>query len=144
MGELIVHVGPVGHGQTVKLINNTLAAVNAAATAEALTLARRAGVDLDALTEVVHASSGASFQFDLKQGPMRRHDFDPLFKLEHMLKDVRHLLAEAERLSAATPLAERTEALYAEAAEHGRGEADFAAVIEVTERASGLEDVKIS
>src|SRR5206468_6692704 len=45
MGELVVHVGPQGHGSVVKLINNTLAAINAAALAEALTLARKESVD---------------------------------------------------------------------------------------------------
>ncbi len=46
MGRLVVHAGPNGHGSMVKLINNTLAAVNAAALAEGITLAQAAGVDL--------------------------------------------------------------------------------------------------
>src|SRR5205807_434003 len=84
MGELIVHVGPQGHGSMVKLINNTLAAVNAEAVAEALALARRAGVDPDALLKVVGAGSGASTMLELKARPMLEHDYEPLFKLEHM------------------------------------------------------------
>ena len=140
MGALVVHVGPQGHGQMVKLINNTLAAINAAAVGEALTLARAAEVDLDALVQVVSAGSGASFMLELKEGPMRSHDFDPLFKLAHMLKDVRHCLAEAEALGVPLRLAAEAERMYSEADEGGRGEADFAAVVEVAEAGAGLAE----
>ena len=81
----------------VKLINNTLAAVNAAALAEALTVAARGRLDLDALLEVVAASSGDSTMLELKARPMLDHDFTPLFKLEHMLKDVRLCLRRRTR-----------------------------------------------
>ena len=81
MGQLVLHVGPHGHGSMTKLINNTLAAINAAALAEGLVVARRAQLDLDALLEVVAAGSGASAMLDLKAGPMLERDFEPLFKL---------------------------------------------------------------
>ena len=55
MGELIVHVGELGQGEMLKLINNPSAAANAAAVAEALLLAQATGVDLDALAEVASA-----------------------------------------------------------------------------------------
>jgi 3-hydroxyisobutyrate dehydrogenase len=89
MGELIVHTGPVGHGQMVKLVNNAVAATNAATVGQALLLAARGGVDLDALIEVMRAGSGGSAMLDLKAQPMRSHDYTTLFKLDHMLKDVR-------------------------------------------------------
>src|SRR3954468_14769273 len=84
MGRLIVHVGPQGHGSIVKLLNNTTAAINALAVAEALVAARKAGVDPDRLREVMSAGSGASAMLELKAGPMIEHDFTPLFKLAHM------------------------------------------------------------
>jgi 3-hydroxyisobutyrate dehydrogenase-like beta-hydroxyacid dehydrogenase len=131
MGELVLRVGPQGHGQMAKLINNTLAAVNAAALAEGLTLAGAYELDTDALLEVVGAGSGSSLMAELKARPMLDRELDPLFKLEHMLKDVRHCLAEARALGLELPVAERAERLYAAAAERGLGERDFAAVIEV-------------
>ncbi len=138
MGQLLVHVGPQGHGQTVKLLNNTLAAINAAAVGEAITIAGKAGVDLDKLVEVVGSGSGASFMLELKAGPMREHDYEALFKLDHMLKDVRHCLAEAEWQGATFRLGAEAERLYSEAAEGGHGEDDFAAVVEVDEAAAGI------
>ena len=133
MGKLVVHAGPQGHGSMVKLINNTLAAVNAEAVAEALVLAGRAGLDTDALLKVVGAGSGNSTMLELKAEPMLERDLEPLFKLEHMLKDVRHFLSEAGALGVETPLAERAGELYSEADGRGLGNLDFAAVIEVTQ-----------
>src|SRR3954447_22285315 len=136
MGRLIVHVGPQGHGSIVKLLNNTTAAINALAVAEALVAARKAGVDPDRLREVMSAGSGASAMLDLKAGPMLHHDFEPLFKLAHMLKDVRHALTEADRLGAVMRLGRQAEEAYARADRKGLGEQDFAAVVEVVEEAS--------
>jgi 3-hydroxyisobutyrate dehydrogenase-like beta-hydroxyacid dehydrogenase len=136
MGKLVVHVGPQGHGSTVKLLNNTTAAVNALAVAEALVAARMAGVDTDKLREVMAAGSGGSAMLGLKAGPMVDHDFDPLFKLAHMLKDVRHCLTEADRLGARMQLAQDAESAYSRADRKGLGEQDFAAVVEVVEEAS--------
>jgi 3-hydroxyisobutyrate dehydrogenase-like beta-hydroxyacid dehydrogenase len=139
MGELVVHVGPPGHGSLVKLVNNTLAAVNAAAVAEALVVAGQAGLDTDALRRVVAGSSGASAMLDLKAGAMVEHDFEPLFKLEHMLKDVRHYLDEAKRLGVATQLGAVAERLYAQAQRRGMGGQDFAAVMSVVEDGAGAQ-----
>jgi 3-hydroxyisobutyrate dehydrogenase len=129
MGELIVHVGPLGHGQLSKLVTNVLGAVNAAALAEGLGVIRAGGVDPDAFITVAKGSAGGSAMLELKAGPMLEGDFEPpLFKLEHMLKDVRHCLEEAEALGMRLRLGELAEGLYAEAERAGHGEEDFAAV----------------
>jgi 3-hydroxyisobutyrate dehydrogenase len=133
MGELIVHCGPRGHGQLVKLLNNTLAATNAAVLAEAISFAKKADLDLDALLKVVAASSGNSTMLQLKARPMIEHDFEPLFKLDHMLKDVRHTLNEGEHLGARMAVAEAAKSLYEAASAAGNGDEDFAAVIEAIE-----------
>jgi 3-hydroxyisobutyrate dehydrogenase-like beta-hydroxyacid dehydrogenase len=130
MGQLIVHCGPSGHGAMVKLLNNALAAVNAAALAEAIEVAEHYGLDTGRLIEVMSAGSAKSTMLDLKAKPMIERNYDPLFKLDHMLKDVRHALAEAEALGEEFDLAADAEALYAAAAEAGFGEQDFAAVAE--------------
>jgi 3-hydroxyisobutyrate dehydrogenase-like beta-hydroxyacid dehydrogenase len=138
MGELIVHVGPLGQGQMVKLINNTLAAINTAAAGEALLLARRAGVDLDALVTVLSNGSGGSAMLDLKAGPMRAHDYTTLFKLEHLLKDVRLCLEEAQRAGIELEFADVVAPVLAKGVENGHGEDDFAALIEVLEQRAGV------
>jgi 3-hydroxyisobutyrate dehydrogenase-like beta-hydroxyacid dehydrogenase len=129
MGERIVHVGPLGHGQMAKLLTNTMGAVNAAVLAEAVRTAKAAGLDEDAFLEVAAGSAGASGVLNLKGRSMFEETYEPaLFKLEHMLKDVRHTLDEARALGIELKLPALAEAFYARAADAGHGEEDFAAV----------------
>jgi 3-hydroxyisobutyrate dehydrogenase-like beta-hydroxyacid dehydrogenase len=140
MGELIVHVGPQGHGSLVKLLSNTLAAVNAAALAEAITAARTAGLDMDALVRVVAASSGNSTMLQIKSKPMIEHDFEPLFRLDHMLKDVRLCLEEGQAAAVPFAAAARARDVLVAALARGHGDDDFAALIEALE---GFANAKI-
>jgi 3-hydroxyisobutyrate dehydrogenase len=129
MGERIVHVGPVGHGQMAKLLTNTMGAVNAAALAEAVRVAKAAGLDQNAFLEVAGGSAGGSTVLTLKGAQMFEERFEPaLFKLEHMLKDVRHCIAEAKALGIELELGAMAERLLTAADEAGHGEDDFAAV----------------
>ncbi len=138
MGELIVHAGPLGHGQMVKLINNAVAATNTAVVGQALLVGARAGLDLDALSTVMAAGSGASAMLELKAAPMREHDYTTLFKLEHMLKDVRLCLEEGQSLGVGFPSAAHAREVLSTAMGRGLGDADFAALIEVLEGAANV------
>jgi 3-hydroxyisobutyrate dehydrogenase-like beta-hydroxyacid dehydrogenase len=157
MGKLIVHAGPLGHGQIVKLINNSVAATNTAVVGQALLVAKRSGVDLDALTTVMEAGSGASAMLELKAPPMREHDYTTLFKtvrsssgeetqetkayfkLEHMLKDVRLCLDHGQAVGAPFQAAALAREILTAAMGRGLGDADFAALIEVLEGAAGTK-----
>jgi 3-hydroxyisobutyrate dehydrogenase-like beta-hydroxyacid dehydrogenase len=140
MGRMIVHAGEVGQGQAVKVISNSVSAVNCATLAQALVVGRRAGVDLEALVEVMGAGSAASTMLELKARPMLEHDFSPLFKLEHMLKDIALCLEEARSVGAPFPFAALAGELYSAGVGRGLGEQDFAAVLEVLE---GLADTRV-
>jgi 3-hydroxyisobutyrate dehydrogenase-like beta-hydroxyacid dehydrogenase len=137
MGELIVHVGDLGQGEMLKLINNALGAANAAAVAEALLLARATGIDLDVFERVVSSGSGASAQLELKAGAMREHDFTTLFKTEHMLKDVRLCLEEAQAAGMPFPGASHARDLLAATMGRGHAQDDYAAMIEAVEGLAG-------
>jgi 3-hydroxyisobutyrate dehydrogenase-like beta-hydroxyacid dehydrogenase len=130
MGELVLHAGPLGHGESLKLINNAVAAANAVTVGEALRAAGSAGLDLDALVRVMEAGSGGSTMLSLKAAPMREADYTPLFKLEHMLKDVRLCLAEGERAGVDLPSVRHAGAVLESAARRGFGQQDFAALVE--------------
>jgi 3-hydroxyisobutyrate dehydrogenase-like beta-hydroxyacid dehydrogenase len=75
---------------------------------------------------------------ELKAKPMIEHDFTPLFKLEHMLKDIRFCLEEAGAAGAGFPFAGLAGELYSAGIGRGLGEQDFAAVLEVVEGLSGV------
>jgi 3-hydroxyisobutyrate dehydrogenase-like beta-hydroxyacid dehydrogenase len=138
MGQTIVHVGALGHGQTIKLINNAVAAANAATLAQALVMGSATGVDLGALEQILRAGSGSSTMVTLKARPMREHDYTTLFKTEHMLKDVRLCLEEAEAAGVPFPAASAVHDALVAAVGRGYAEADFAAVLEVFEGMAGL------
>jgi 3-hydroxyisobutyrate dehydrogenase-like beta-hydroxyacid dehydrogenase len=137
MGEVIVHVGARGQGEMLKLINNSVGAANAAALAEGLLLARACGLDLDAFAQVLSNGSGASAQLDLKAGAMRAHDYTPLFKTNHMLKDVRLCLEEAQAAGMPFPAAAHARDLLTATVGRGHGEEDYAAMIEAAEGLAG-------
>jgi 3-hydroxyisobutyrate dehydrogenase-like beta-hydroxyacid dehydrogenase len=139
MGEVIVHAGPQGHGQMVKLINNSVAASNLAVLGQALIVGHQAGIDLDALVQVMGAGAGGSVMLTLKAGPMRTHDYTTLFKLEHMLKDVSLCLNEGQRLGVPFPSAASTREVLVAAMGLGHADDDFAAMIEPLEGAAGCK-----
>jgi len=137
MGRLIVHVGPVGQGQAIKVITNAVAAANAAALAQGLLVGSAVGVDLDKLVELLGATAAASTMVTLKGRPMLEHDWTPLFRLDQMLKDVRLCLEGAREAGVAFPAAEGARDLLEGGVERGLGSVDFAALLEVAEARSG-------
>jgi 3-hydroxyisobutyrate dehydrogenase len=137
MGSVIRHVGVLGQGEMLKLINNSLAAANAAAVAEALLLAAATGIDLDAFVEIASSGSGASAQLELKSPAMREHDYKTLFKTAHMLKDVRLCLDEAQSSGVPFPSASHARELLIAASGRGHDEDDYAAIIEAAEGLAG-------
>jgi 3-hydroxyisobutyrate dehydrogenase-like beta-hydroxyacid dehydrogenase len=137
MGEKIVVCGEAGQGQAVKVISQAITAVNCATLAQGLVVARQAGVDVEALLETMDGGSSDSTMRALKAKPMLEHDFSPLFKLAHMLKDVQLCLAEARTAGSAFPFAGLAAELYGAGVGRGLGEQDFAAVLEVVEGLNG-------
>jgi 3-hydroxyisobutyrate dehydrogenase-like beta-hydroxyacid dehydrogenase len=137
MGKLILHVGELGQGEMLKLINNSMGAANAAALAEGLLLASATGIELDAFEQIVGAGSGASAQLQLKAEPMRRHDFTTLFKTAHMLKDVRLCLEEAQAAGVPFPAASHARDLLTAAIARGHADDDYASIVEAAEGLAG-------
>jgi 3-hydroxyisobutyrate dehydrogenase-like beta-hydroxyacid dehydrogenase len=138
MGETIIHVGELGHGQVIKLINNAVSAANAATLAQALVMGAGTGVDLGALIEILGAGSASSTMVTLKAEPMRQHAYDTLFKTDHMLKDVRLCLEEAQAAGVPFPAANAARDALVAAVGRGYGEADFASIVEAFEGLAGL------
>jgi 3-hydroxyisobutyrate dehydrogenase-like beta-hydroxyacid dehydrogenase len=138
MGSLVVYAGASGQGQVIKVINNAVAAVNAAIVGQALLCGTALGADLDALVDVMKAGSGGSMMLELKSGPMRNHDYTTLFKLDHMLKDVRLCLEAGAAVNFPVRFGEAIEEVLAQASAMGHGDDDFAALIEVLEASADI------
>ncbi len=102
MGRTIVHVGPNGMGQTVKLMNQVLVAGNLNAAVEALMFAKKQGVDLVKAIDAIKGGAAGSWQFTNLAPRMVKRDFRPGFKVGLMQKDLK-LVMEAARATG-TPL----------------------------------------
>jgi 3-hydroxyisobutyrate dehydrogenase-like beta-hydroxyacid dehydrogenase len=129
-----IHVGRAGQAMALKLVANLLVGVHSAAAAEALALARRAGLDMAVAFDVLSSGAGASRMLEVR-GPMMLDDrFPPQMKLDLFMKDL-HLIQEAAgAVGARLPLTEVAERLYAAAQMAGHGPEDLAVVITELER----------
>jgi len=127
---LSVHIGRAGQAMALKLIANLLVGVHSAAAAEALNMARCAGLDLPLALDVLSKSAATSRMLEVR-GPMmvRDDEFPAQMKLDLFLKDL-HLIQEAAaNVGAAVPLTDVSERLYAEAMEAGHAGEDLAVVV---------------
>jgi 3-hydroxyisobutyrate dehydrogenase len=130
MSRSIVHLGPVGSGALVKLVNNFLGGVQAASLAEALAIVERSPIDRDrALDVLVNGAPGSPIVKTLVSR-IRADDFTPNFYLNLLAKDMRYAIGEGER--AGVPMTTGSAALEVldRAIAHGDGERDMAAVVE--------------
>jgi 2-hydroxy-3-oxopropionate reductase len=134
MGTTITHVGEAGAGQTVKLCNQLVCAINLQAICEALALGRASGVDLDQLRNVLLGGSAASWMLD-KLGPaMIAGDASAGFRIDLMLKDLRLVQEQALSLSLPLPGTALVTSQYVEARAHGEGTNGNQALFRVYDR----------
>jgi 3-hydroxyisobutyrate dehydrogenase len=89
LGSKVVHVGPVGMGQTTKACNQLFCALHMLACCEAITLARKAGLDPATMIDVVSSGAGASWALTNLGPKIVKGDFDPGFMIDLLSKDLR-------------------------------------------------------
>jgi 3-hydroxyisobutyrate dehydrogenase len=137
--ETIFHVGPHGAGQVVKLINQHLCGVIAAADAEAFVLGVAAGADVATMARIIGVSSGGNWQL---ANPVALRaftgTFEPGFFTDLLIKDLDLVLEMARERGIATPLAERARQLYERAREAGYGRRDYTSVFVPLEEDAGV------
>jgi len=132
-----VLVGTVGQAMTLKLVANLLVALHSAAAAEALTLARKAGLDLGVALDVLNSSAASSAMLKVRGPMIVQRDFPAQMKLELFMKDI-HLMQEAAAsVGASLPFTDLAERLYDEARKAGHGAEDLAVVATALEGRRG-------
>ena len=129
LGREVLHLGPTGSGALIKLINNFVCGVEAAAFAEAMNLVNAGGLDREKCIAILGNSALASPLIKRMLTSMESNDFTPNFPLKLMTKDIGYAIKEAETrgvpLETAVPALE----VFRRATEKGLGEQDFSAVI---------------
>lgn len=125
----IVHVGPVGAGQTAKMANQMCIAGVLGGLGEAIRLAQAAGLDMDRTYEAISGGAAQSWQMDNRWATMARGEFDFGFAIDWMRKDLDYALAEARRLGLSAPVTALVDQFYAEIQADGAGRKDTSALI---------------
>jgi 3-hydroxyisobutyrate dehydrogenase-like beta-hydroxyacid dehydrogenase len=127
------YVGPCGSGAKMKLVVNLVLGLNRAALAEGLAFARACGLDLPETLRVLRAGAAYSKVMDAKGRKMIERDFQAQARLTQHRKDVRLILAAAERVGAKVPLSTLHLDLLGQVEAAGGGEEDNSAVIRAFE-----------
>jgi 3-hydroxyisobutyrate dehydrogenase len=135
----VVYVGENGAGASAKLVTNLILGLNRLALAEGLALGLRAGLDPDALLELLGHSAAASRALAHKGRRMVSGDFAPDAKLSQHLKDVRLIRDFGEKLGAALPATRLHEQLLEQAVADGLGELDNSAIIRALMHSEGMD-----
>ncbi len=137
MGKNIVHVGDHGAGQVAKACNQMVAAVTIEAVAEALTFARRSGVDPAKVRAALLGGFAGSKILEAHGQRMLDNDFKPGFKVKLHQKDLKIVMDDARRLGLVLPGAALAAQHLNALMDAGDGELDSAAIVKVVERMSG-------
>jgi len=138
--ENIFHVGPIGAGEVVKIVNNILCGAIAAAIAESFVLGVKAGADVETMAKVIGVSSGASWQL-ANQFPLRAFNgsFQPGFMTDLLHKDLGLALDLASENSTPVAMTALTRQMYEMARAAGYGRNDYTSLLKVLEEMAGVE-----
>ncbi len=127
-----LYFGKFGAASRVKLVNNLLVAINIAATAEAMALGLKAGVDVDLMIKAIASGSGGSTQFGIRAPWMAQRRFLPAQGTAPALQHYFEMIGDfADSIGVATPLLDRATELYDKFIEMGFAEKDVAAMVDV-------------
>jgi 3-hydroxyisobutyrate dehydrogenase len=131
MGKEVLHLGTVGSGAQLKLINNYLAAVQAASFAEALAWIERTSLNRETALDFLKKAAPASGILNAMADRMTERTYEVNFLLRLMTKDLRYAHAAAAERGVELSMAETAEVMFRKAQEQGYGERDMSAVVEV-------------
>ena len=138
-GTTITHVGPVGSGQRVKIVNQILVVVTQLAVSEALLFAQASGLDLEATLEAVKGGAAGSWMLANRGPQMIERDWRPGFTIDLQQKDLRLALQAADAVGSPIPGTALVFQLYRALQNEGLGEEGNHALVRALEKMSGIE-----
>ena len=139
MGKNITHVGGVGAGQTTKVANQIIVALNIAAVSEALVFASKAGADPAKVRQALMGGFAASRILEVHGERMIKRTFNPGFRIKLHQKDLNLALQGARAMGVALPQTASAAQLMQACAAHGLGEMDHSALVRALELMAGHE-----
>jgi 2-hydroxy-3-oxopropionate reductase len=139
MGKNITLVGEVGDGQTTKVANQIIVALNIEAVSEALLFAAKAGADPAKVRQALMGGFASSKILEVHGERMIKRTFDPGFRIELHQKDLNLALSSARALGVALPNTATAQELFNSCAAHGGKAWDHSAMVRALEKMSNFE-----
>jgi 2-hydroxy-3-oxopropionate reductase len=140
MGSTLTLMGPaVGAGGYAKLANQIMVAVHLVARGEALIFGAKAGLDLPRLVTALRGGMANSVVLERKADNLLRGDFAPGSEANMQLKDLAYIQQAMQALGISLPVANLLRELFQQATDAGLGKLDHSAVVQVLERAAGVQ-----
>jgi 3-hydroxyisobutyrate dehydrogenase-like beta-hydroxyacid dehydrogenase len=136
--DLIVHCGDVGTAHQVKLINNFMSMAHAAVAAEAITVAAKAGISMQALRDVIMGGGAMSVMFGRLINVPLNDDTHAKFAIRNGRKDLRYYTNMTETLPIASPIAETIYQIFVLADTQGYGERYVPRLVDMMGKNAGL------
>jgi len=140
MGKTITHLGPLGSGGFTKLANQIIVAVNLTALGEALTLAKKAGLDRDLTLTALAGGLAGSKCLEQKRGNYVSETYKPGFKIDLHYKDLGLIMESARELGVPLPATAVVQELFSALRVKGQGGLDHSGVITLLEALAGLRE----
>jgi L-threonate 2-dehydrogenase len=134
----IFHLGPVGAGSTCKLVNQVLVYCNLAATAEAVTLSRKLGVDLQTIYDVIRTAVGTSAIFEMRVPKIIDGSYASGGSMRIALKDLGIVEETARDLGLPMPMSAQATQLFRATASAGMLDADDVSIARLLAQLAGL------
>jgi 2-hydroxy-3-oxopropionate reductase len=138
MGKTITRLGPLGAGGFTKLANQIIVAVNLTALAEALTLAKKAGLDRNVTLTALGGGLAGSKCLDQKKPNYLANTYNPGFKIDLHYKDLGLIMDAARSLGVPLPATAVVQELFSALRVKGRGGLDHSGVITLLEELAGV------
>lgn len=139
MASSIVRTGDVGAGNTTKLANQIVVALNIAAVSEAFTLAKKAGVDPEAVYHAIRGGLAGSTVMDAKGPMMLERNFKPGFRIDLHIKDLQNALDTSHSVQASLPLTAGVMEILQALRIDGNEKDDHSAIVKYYEKINNLE-----
>ncbi|MGI6162255.1 MAG: 2-hydroxy-3-oxopropionate reductase [Christensenellales bacterium] len=137
MGATAVYCGEIGAGNTTKLANQVIVALNIAAVSEALVLGKRAGVEPEAIYKAIRAGLAGSTVMDAKAPMMMDGNFNPGFRIELHIKDLNNVIETGHEVGAPLPLTSQVMEMMQWLKANGKAMEDHSAIVRYYEALSG-------
>ena len=142
IGKTIKLLGPLGSGAIAKAANQIIVAATITGISEAVTLARRSGVDIEALFELLSGGYAASRIIDVKRKKYETQDYSSMGSAKNQLKDLNIINESADDAGVDLPLSAKLKELFAEMIADGNGELDHSGIITLIEKLSDIKSGK--